>query len=120
MTRTVPEWIGSSDDDTPVPPRVRLRVFLRDGGICQCGCGIKIRDGRVSECDHTVALTNGGENRESNLRTLLKEHHVSKTAADVAEKSKLYRRKVKRLKLGKRRTIPGRRFNGDPIPSRWV
>lgn len=31
--RSVPEWIGASPD-TPVPPRVRARVFEAYGGIC--------------------------------------------------------------------------------------
>jgi 5-methylcytosine-specific restriction endonuclease McrA len=92
MPRTVKEWIGKTDD-TPVPDRVRMRVFIRDGGRCQCGCGIKIRPGDAWETDHTIAIINGGPNRESNLRTLLDgpEHHGRKTRADVAMKATNYR-----------------------------
>lgn len=120
MPRSVPEWIGRTDD-TAIPPRVRVRVFERDGGVCQCGCGIKIRPGDKWQTDHGKAIINGGENRESNLGTYLEGHHKIKTRRDVAEKSKVYRVKAKHLGVKKRRrTIPGRRFNGEPIPARWV
>lgn len=119
MSRAVEEWIGKTDD-TPIPPRVRLRIFERDGGRCQCGCSRKILAGEAWQADHTIAIINGGPNRESNLRTLLDEHHKPKSRADVAEKSKVARVRKKHLGLMKpKRTIPGRRFNGDPIPARF-
>jgi 5-methylcytosine-specific restriction endonuclease McrA len=43
---------------------------------------------RLREADHIVPLIAGGENRESNLRTLLAAHHKTKTAADVAERKR--------------------------------
>ena len=46
---------------------------------------------RLREADHIVPLIAGGENRESNLRTLLAAHHKTKTAADVAERKRLNR-----------------------------
>lgn len=87
--RSVIEWVGATPD-TAIPPRVRLRVFERDDGRCQCGCYRKVRPGEKWQTDHTQALINGGENRESNLRTVLAEHHQEKTAEDVAEKSYVY------------------------------
>lgn len=113
MSRSTPEWIGKTDD-TPVPPRVRLRVFDRDGGRCQCGCWCKIYPGDKWETDHTKAIKNGGENRESNLRTLLFAHHKQKTKADLAEKSKVYRMKVKDLGIRKTsgRPMPGTKRSG--------
>lgn len=118
MTRELPEWIGATPD-TRIPPRVRLRVFYRDSGICQCGCERMIHAGERWQTDHRVALVNGGENRESNLRTLLVKHHAAKTAEDVAEKSRVYRKRAKHLGLRPAgRTIPGRKFDGTPIPSR--
>ena len=84
--RTVKEWIGKTPD-TRAPPRVRLRVFEKFGGVCQLS-GRKIRPGDKWELDHTKALINGGENRESNLQPVLKEAHKVKTAQDVAQKSK--------------------------------
>lgn len=93
MSRSTPEWIGKTDD-TPVPPRVRLRVFEAAGGVCHVAKR-KIRGGEPWECDHVLALINGGENRESNLAPILKEKHKVKTAADVAEKATIARRKAK-------------------------
>ena len=86
--RSVPEWIGKTDD-TPIPPRVELRVFERYDGRCQCGCNRKIATGEAWQCDHIIALTNGGEHRERNLQPLLVEHHKTKTRADVAVKRKI-------------------------------
>lgn len=103
MSRSVEEWIGKTDD-APIPPRVRLRVFDKFGGICQCGCKRKIRAGERWDCDHIVALINGGEHRESNLQPLLTEHHKPKTKADVAEKAAVYA--VRRKHLGIRSNRP--------------
>lgn len=93
--RSVPEWIGATPD-TPVPPRVKLRVFEAHGGICHLS-GRKIRAGDAWDCDHVKALTNGGENRESNLAPALRDFHRAKTAEDVAEKSKVERIRKKHL-----------------------
>jgi len=102
ICRARDEWIGKTPD-TPVPLRVRVRQFERDGGICQCGCDWPIFAGDKWETDHKVAIINGGENRESNLRTLLKSHHKTKTAADVAEKAKVYRKRLNHLGLKRRK-----------------
>lgn len=111
MSRDVPEWIGKTDG-TPVPPRVRMRVFIRNDGRCQCGCGRQVIVGDKWQTDHKVALINGGENRESNLHTLLTEHHKDKTVADVAAKSKAYRVRAKHLGIRKHSTFPAGR--GSP------
>lgn len=87
MSRAVPEWIGKTDD-AKVPPRVRLRIFEREGGICHLS-GRKIMPGELWELDHKIALINGGEHRESNLFPALKDKHKEKTREDVAEKSRI-------------------------------
>lgn len=116
--RSVKEWIGKTDD-AQIPPRVRVRVFDRHGGICYLS-GRKIRAGDSWQCDHIVALVNGGEHRESNLAPVMVEPHKRKTRDDLAEKALVYRKKKKNLGIKpKKRTIPGRRFNGEPRPSRW-
>lgn len=99
--RSVPEWIGKTSDSN-IPDRVRMRVAERDGWRCQCGCDRDILPWESWDTDHKKALVNGGENRESNLRTLLTEHHRLKTAQDVSEKSKIYR--VKKRHRGLRKT----------------
>src|SRR5215469_7925116 len=103
--RSIPEWIGKSDDDR-IPDRVRIRVFARHGGRCHC-CGRLILVGEAWELDHVIALANGGGHRESNLKPILTEHHRNKTRLDTAIKSKGYavRRKLLGLKKPKRPLI---------------
>ena len=89
MSRAVEEWIGATDDSA-VPPRVKIRVFEAHGGRCHLS-GRKIMPGEAWECDHVIAIINGGQNRESNLAPALKDRHKEKTAEDVAIKSKVAR-----------------------------
>lgn len=103
MARELPQWVGKTDS-TPVPPRVRARVFMRDGGRCQCGCRVLIRPGDKWQTDHIIAIINGGKNDESNLQTLLIEHHKAKTEQDVAEKAKTARVQLKHLGIKPSRT----------------
>jgi 5-methylcytosine-specific restriction protein A len=118
MSRAVEEWIGKTDD-TPVPPRVRLRIFDHHDGRCYLS-GVKIRPGEKWDMEHIKALCNGGEHRESNMAPALVSAHKAKTKADRAEKKKVDAMRKKHLGIrAKRRTIPGRKFNGDPIPARW-
>lgn len=114
MSRAVPEWIGKTDD-AAIPHRVRLRVFMRFGGICHLS-GVQIRPGDQWDCDHIVALVNGGEHRERNLAPALRAEHRKKTAADVKQKSKDYRVRSKHNGIKKPRTIRSwRKFNGEIV-----
>lgn len=114
MTRSVPEWIGKTDD-AKVPPRVRLRVFERAGGVCHLS-GRKIAAGEPWDLDHVIALVNGGEHRESNLRPALRDKHREKTAEDVREKSQIRRSRKRALGIKKPRTITAwRGFDGRII-----
>ena len=105
MSRSTKEWIGRTDD-TIIPDRVKLRVFLRYDGKCQCDCRRKIISGQPWQCDHKIALVNGGENRESNLVPLLLECHKNKTKADVAEKSHTYKKRKSHYGLTKSKYAP--------------
>jgi 5-methylcytosine-specific restriction protein A len=96
MTREVPEWIGKNDD-TAIPPRVKVRVFDRCNGQC-CECGVLIVGSIRPEFDHVTAIANGGGNRESNLQLLCKPCHGAKTKGDVAEKSVSYRARLRHLR----------------------
>lgn len=118
MTRATDEWIGKTDDEA-VPPRVRLRIFDKYNGTCYLSKR-KIFLSDKWDLDHVIALANGGEHRESNLAPALVAAHKVKTKADVAEKAKVARVRKKHLGIKtKRRTIPGRKFDGTPIPSQW-
>lgn len=114
MSRAIPEWIGATPD-TPVPDRVRLRVFYAHGGICHIS-GRRIRPGEPWDAEHVIAIINGGENRESNLRPALRDKHPEKTARDVAEKARTYRKRKSNLGMKKPRTIrTWRKFDGTPV-----
>lgn len=104
--RSTPEWVGASPD-SKIPPRVKLRVFEAHGGVCAL-TGRKIQSGEAWDCDHIIALTNGGENRESNLQPALKDAHSKKTADDVKLKAKVARVKKKHLGIHQpKATLPG-------------
>lgn len=112
--RSVPEWIGAAPD-AKIPPRVRARVFGDHGGICYLS-NRRIRSGEAWECDHIIALCNGGEHRESNLAPALCEPHKIKTKADVREKSKVARIRKRHLGIKKPRTITRwRKFNRELV-----
>ena len=90
---------------------MRVRVFERFGGVCQ-ETGRKIAAGEAWDCDHTIALINGGEHRESNLRPVLRAAHRAKTKDDVAMKAKTARVRKKHLGLAKAKCpLPGGRHS---------
>jgi|KBSMisStandDraft_5_1062788.scaffolds.fasta_scaffold88252_7 5-methylcytosine-specific restriction endonuclease McrA len=110
MSRSVPEWIGASDD-TPIPPRVRLRIFDRYKGRCN-HCGLSICGRLLPAFDHIVSLINGGQNREQNIQLLCSACHRPKTAADVHTKSVTYTKRARRLKLKNRKPMLGSKDSG--------
>ncbi|MDO8986082.1 HNH endonuclease [Cypionkella sp.] len=106
MSRAVEEWVGKTDD-TAIPPRVKLRVFETHGGICYL-TKRKILPGDDWDCDHVLALCNGGENRESNLSPAIRSAHRAKTVSDVKKRAKTDRVRKKHLGLHKPKHImPG-------------
>jgi len=107
MARPVVEWIGKHHG-VNIPPRVRQRIYDRDGGVCHL-CKLPIKPGETWQADHVIALINGGEHRETNLAPAHSHCHVSKSAKDVAEKSKVAR--VRQKHTGAKRpkqSIPSR------------
>lgn len=108
--REIPEWKGKTDD-SPIPARVRLRVFARHGGICHIS-GLKIGVSDAWDCDHVLALCNGGEHRENNLAPALRDRHRKKTELDVAEKAKNDRVRKKHLGIKKPSRFFGSRDSG--------
>lgn len=104
--REVPEWIGATPD-TATPPRVKLRVWNRYGGVCQI-CFTRIPSG--PEYDHRVAIANGGENRETNLWPVHPKCHRIKSRDDLATKAADYKTQLHHLGIKKpRRPMPGSR-----------
>lgn len=105
VTRSVPEWIGKTDD-TPVPDRVKLRVFEKYEGKCYLS-GIRLTPG-TWEVEHIQAIINGGENRESNLAPVSKgKVHQAKSREDVKIRAITYRKKKANIGLRKKSRMPG-------------
>lgn len=101
--RAVDEWIGK-DDNTPVPDRVRVRVFDAKEGRCH-RCTRKI-NGAIERwiCEHIIALVNWlptkekpHGNRESNLGLTCCNCLPEKNAEDVADKSDVYEIRKKHI-----------------------
>jgi 5-methylcytosine-specific restriction protein A len=117
VSRKLPEWMAAYDDQA-VPPRVKVRLFLAADGRCQ-ECGRPLVGKDKPQYDHIVALINGGEHRESNLRVLCPGCHGTKTKADVREKSVTYRKRVKNLGLKRKKGFRGwRTFSGAVVWSK--
>lgn len=87
MTRAVAEWIGKTAD-TKIPPRVRLRIFERENGVCHL-CQQPIQAGQKWEANHDPALINSGENRESKIFPAHVACHQVHTREAKAEKAKV-------------------------------
>lgn len=95
MARSVPQWIGASDD-TAVPTRVRLRVWRAEDGKCH-RCRRKIPVGDAWIIEHRQALILGGANAEPNLCLSCSWCKPEKDAEDVAAKSKVASTRAKHL-----------------------
>lgn len=112
MSRELPEWIGKNDD-TPIPPRVKVRIFEKASGVCAI-CTLRIGGKLLPAYDHILAIINGGANRESNLQLICTECHKNKTATDVKEKSIIYHKKAKNIgiSLKQKKPFPGSKASG--------
>lgn len=115
MPRSTPEWVGKSDDSTPTI-HVLLRLYTKQNGLCGCGCGTVMNMNRDEiDCDHTVPLRDGGENREGNLTLMLRDHHKEKTRGENVARGRVRRHQAKAF-TAKRK--PKRPFPGGKH-SRW-
>lgn len=113
--RKVPEWIGKTDD-SPIPDRVKDRVFEAYDRRCYLTFR-PIARGDAWHVEHIKAICNGGENRESNLAPALVEPHKEKTRADrkLKSKSDRVRRKHHGIRRSKHPIMGWRRFDGTPV-----
>lgn len=112
MARSTQEWRGKTDD-ARAPKKVRDRI--RDRHPTCYICTRKFEAGEKVALDHVVALINGGENAERNLRPVHVKCHVEKTAADVAEKARIAAKRQKHRGIADEvHTIPGRQFKQSP------
>lgn len=93
--RARPEWIADHPDQA-IPKVVKLRIWEREGGRCYL-TGAKINVGDAYEFEHVIALANGGEHRESNIRLALKDAHRAKTSDDAKLTAKIRRQQLKHI-----------------------
>jgi 5-methylcytosine-specific restriction enzyme A len=108
MARSLEEWIGKTDD-SPVPPRVRLRIFQAYGGKCY-KTGVRLVAGNWA-IDHIKALILGGKNCESNMAPIWIEAHKEKTKAEMKIKAKVDRIARKHIGIKARKYVwPKRKF----------
>lgn len=124
MARSVKEWVGKNDD-TPVPDRVRDRVYEKADHRCHA-CTRKIRTGENWILEHIIALINWLKteeqphgNRESNLGVTCCNCLKPKNAADVAEKSAVYKSRLKNNTPSSQRKAKGRGFRKVPEGFRY-
>ena len=108
--RTVPEWIGRTDD-TPCPASVKLRILDSQDNVCAM-TGKPFSTADKPEFDHRVPLWLGGENRESNIHAILASIHKPKTAAEAKVRAKVKRIKAKMLGIHKPKTSFATNRNG--------
>jgi len=113
--RSVPLWVGATPD-TAIPPRVIVRLALAQHGDCGM-CGRPLAPGHFA-ADHVRALVNGGTNSEDNLMLVcVSPCHRDKSKLDVAEKSRVARKRAAHLGIKpKRQGFKGwRRFDGTIV-----
>lgn len=121
MSRSVPEWIGKTEDSRP-PVSVKLRIFAKYEGRCHIS-GVKIRAGQEWDVEHVKPLWQAGPgeklNRESNLAPALKEPHREKTAAENSSKAKADRQRAKHLGIWPKtkRPLQSRGFEKRRMPA---
>ena len=81
--------------------KVKLAAWLRCGGVCECGCGVKIISGDGPEYDHIIEDTLGGEPTLENCMVMRLRCHKAKTGKRRPEIDKTNRTFEKRIKARK-------------------
>ncbi|MCV9909960.1 HNH endonuclease [Brucella sp. HL-2] len=103
--RTVPEWIGKTDNSMPTD-NVKDRIRDRQGDKCAL-TGHRFKPGDKVEYDHVVPLWLGGENRESNLQAVLDTDHKRKTQAEATVRAKITNIRKKHRGIRKEPSMAG-------------
>lgn len=113
--RAVDLWVGKTPD-AAIPPRVKLRIWNREGGRCSL-TGRKIMPGEPFDYEHRIALCNGGRHAEDNIVLALRgKVHQAKTADDVAIKAKTDRIAKKHLGIWPK----GQKIASRGFDKRWA
>lgn len=121
-TKNLKEWVGRTPEAMP-GQTVLLRLYAKQNEICACGCGQVMNLNRDKvDCDHIMALIDGGDNRESNLQLLLHACHKLKTSAEASARSEERRHKAKAFTALRNQpgTLPGARIKYSRARGVWV
>jgi 5-methylcytosine-specific restriction protein A len=115
LSRDVPEWIGK-DDNTAIPPRVKLRVKDKANGLCEI-CKVEAVRGEVDHITPVIFSTPDEPlNRERNLQWLCVNHHKAKTKSDVALKSLVAKRQIRTAGIER---VPAFRALREKLNLKW-
>ena len=90
--------VPNDRDRSYAADRRRRAVLVRDGHQCAFlfKNGKRCRRTEELEVDHILPVKLGGEDKEENMQTLCKKHHMSKTIEDLE--------KMRRIKIYKKLT----------------
>lgn len=123
----IPEPDRSVEDRKPLTKKQRAAIALSQGGICGCGCGVKLdhaREGTIDE--HVVALglqgTNDLSNRQiwrkpcSDQKTFKKDLPAIWKAKRLEKKADPLTRKPSRMQSRGFQTNLTKRFDGSVVP----
>lgn len=100
------------------PAKVKVAAFERANGSCE-NCTARLAVGKFVY-DHKTPDWMGGAPTLDNCQLICSACDGEKTPNDqrrIAKTKRVIRRHAGIRKPG--RTIPGRRFDGTPIPARW-
>ncbi len=98
MPRSVPEWIGKSDNSR-IPASVKQRIVEAQDNRCALNPEHEFKPGDKIEFDHKTPLWLHGEHRERNLQAVLAESHIRKTKAEAKIRAQVNRRRQMHLGL---------------------
>ncbi len=97
------------------PKSVKIAAFQRCKGVCECGCGVKIRPGDGPEYHHRMEDALGGEPTLENCVVLRTRCHRDISGARRPELDKVRRGYEKRIgareSSGGLKKKPGTKFN---------
>lgn len=106
------------------PKKVKLAAWQRSGGICECGCGVKIISGDGPEYDHRIEDAIGGDPTLENCVVMRKRCHDAKTKRRRPELDKtrrLFEKQINARKSSKpmpcgRNSPLKKKMNGEVVP----
>lgn len=93
--------------------KARVEVFMRQDGICGCGCGRKLET-KGWTLEHIVPLVDGGADKLDNMAAYSNECAKAKTKKEATERATIRRKRDKFINAmpKSKRPMPGSRDSG--------